>query len=149
MKTNFHATELRSRSRNTQRRLNLHLSNQRSFPESLVIDNLGEMGLYLWIYRSRIAGFVHKDEVFPPGEIIPKPNEPEILPDPSLPEEEEYLPDEDENPLESPRREVNDPYQPDREKDFPPDKEPEWPQQEPKKRVGFSTFFWLIFKSCS
>lgn len=133
MKINFQTSELDSRSRNRQRRLNLHMSNQRSHSENPMIDIFGEMGLYLWINKSWIAGFVQKDEVFPPGEIIPKPNEPEILPDPSLPEEEEYLPDEDENPLEDPRREINDPHQPDREQDFPPDKEPEWPQEEPKK----------------
>ncbi|WP_439487990.1 hypothetical protein [Algoriphagus sp.] len=109
------------------------LLGQRSQYNSCITDNTGKLGLYLWIARPWNSGVVLKDEVYPPGEVVPRPNEPEILPDPEIPEEEEYLPDREEIPVEEPRREINDPYKPDREQDFPPDSEPAWPQEEPKK----------------
>ncbi|MCE7054667.1 hypothetical protein LZF95_08285 [Algoriphagus sp. AGSA1] len=93
----------------------------------------GKIGMY--IDRAWDSDIVLKDQVYPPGEVVPRPNEPEILPDPDIPEEEEYLPDEEEIPVpeEEPRREIDEPYQPDRERDFPPNTEPAWPQEEPKK----------------
>tara|TARA_R110002020_G_scaffold254617_1_gene468359 strand:- start:42146 stop:42553 length:408 start_codon:yes stop_codon:yes gene_type:complete len=92
--------------------------------------------LSVWVFESVTNSTPRADRIFPPDEIIPKPNDPEILPNPSLPEEEEYLPDEEETPLKDPRREIDDPYQPDREQDFPPEKEPEVPQVDPSRGMA-------------
>ena len=68
-----------------------------------------------------------------PGKEVPYPEEEEeISPNTVLPEEEEYLPDEEEindDPLR--KKEIEDPYQPKREEQFPPKKEPGFPQSAP------------------
>jgi|SRR5690606_27657833 len=73
------------------------------------------------------------DPYLTPGKEVPYPDEEEeISPNPDLPEEEEYLPDEEEiNDDPFREKEIEDPYQPKREEQFPPKKEPGFPQTDP------------------
>lgn len=103
------------------RSLNLHhLSNQSTYPDHGDVIGDGQTE-------------TPTESLYPPGEVIPDPGKPEILPNPDLPEEEEYLPDEEERPLEDPLREIPKPYLPGREEDFPPEKEEEWPEDPRRK----------------
>lgn len=83
---------------------------------------------YLWVWLAS-----PDNPIFPPDKEAPYPDEEEeISPNPDLPEEEEYLPDEEEindDPLR--KKEIEDPYQPRREEQFPPKKEPGFPQTDP------------------
>tara|TARA_R110002020_G_scaffold208575_5_gene414414 strand:- start:674 stop:1006 length:333 start_codon:yes stop_codon:yes gene_type:complete len=73
------------------------------------------------------------DPILPPDKEVPYPEEEEeITPNPDMPEEEEYLPDEEkinDDPFRE--KEIEDPYQPKREEQFPPKKEPGFPQTDP------------------
>lgn len=72
-----------------------------------------------------------EEAVVPPGEEIPMPDEDEIFPNRKPPQEEEYLPDEEEVVKEDPKKEIDDPYFPEKNDDLPPEKRQEFPQTDP------------------
>lgn len=92
--------------------------------------------------RSRMVSS-HPDEdedgPIPPAEDFPLPDGDEINPNREIPEEEEYLPDEEEVPVEKPPKEIEeDPYFPRKGEGLPPNKEEEFPKTDPGKRMKYS-----------
>ena len=77
-----------------------------------------------WICK---ADFGTEEPFLPPGREMPWPEEgeKEIVPDPVFPEEEEYLPDEEEI-VEKPKR-TGDPYRRAPDEDFPEKDDPQFP----------------------
>ncbi|SFB06524.1 hypothetical protein [Algoriphagus aquimarinus] len=68
----------------------------------------------------------------PPAEDFPMPDGDEINPTKVIPEEEEYLPDEQEVPVQEPPKEIEeDPYFPRKGDGLPPEKEDEFPKTDP------------------
>jgi len=75
---------------------------------------------------------VEKEEIVSAPEDIPIPDEGEIYPNREIPQEEEYLPDEKEVPVEEPPKEIeDDPYFPRKGDGLPPKKEGEFPKTDP------------------
>lgn len=72
-----------------------------------------------------------EDEPIPPAEDFPLPDGDEINPNREVPEEEEYLPDEEEVPVEEPPGEIDDPSFPGKGDELPPGKEEEFPKTDP------------------
>ncbi|WP_339864376.1 hypothetical protein [uncultured Algoriphagus sp.] len=80
------------------------------------------------------ASNAEKEESKPisPNENIPLPNGDEINPNKEVPEEEEYLPDEQEVPVEDPPKEIEeDPYFPRKGDGLPPEEGEEFPKTDP------------------
>lgn len=73
-----------------------------------------------------------EEEVFPPAPDVPVPDEDEIFPNRKAPQEEEYLPDEDDVVIEEPTKEGVDPYFPGKGDDVPLETEEEFPQTDPR-----------------
>jgi len=68
----------------------------------------------------------------PPAEDFPIPDGEEINPNQEVPEEEDYLPNEQEMPVEEPPKEIEeDPYFPRKGDGLPPLKEGEFPETDP------------------
>ncbi|PZX53511.1 hypothetical protein LV84_03235 [Algoriphagus ratkowskyi] len=73
-----------------------------------------------------------KDDELVTPEDFPVPDGDEINPNKDVPKEEEYLPDEQEVPIEEPIKEIEeDPYFPRREDGLPPAQEEEFPKTDP------------------
>lgn len=74
-----------------------------------------------------------EDKPFTPFEDFPLPDGDEINPNKHVPQEEEYLPDEQEVPVEEPPGEIEkDPYFPRKGDGLPPEKEDEFPKTDPE-----------------
>ncbi|MEB2774299.1 hypothetical protein SYJ56_03225 [Algoriphagus sp. D3-2-R+10] len=66
-----------------------------------------------------------------PSDEIPLQDGDEINLNRDIPEEEEYLPDEEEVPVQEPLKEIEDPYFPEKSDGLPPIKEDEFPKTDP------------------
>lgn len=82
--------------------------------------------------RTAIVNLDKKEQPHASGEDFPLPDGGEIYPNKEVPEEEKYLPDEQEVPVEEPPKEIEeDPYFPRKGDGMPPEKEEEFPKTDP------------------
>lgn len=82
--------------------------------------------------RSNAEFLMKAEEKDPPAEDFPMPDGDEINPNKEIPEEEEYLPDEQEVPVQEPPKEIEeDPYFPRKGEGLPPEREDEFPKTDP------------------
>jgi hypothetical protein len=97
-----------------------------TLPKSITEEDVRALYVpQLWLGAHFSAG----EPFLPPSREMPTPDEDdeeEIDPKPAIPEEEEYLPDEEEI-IEHPKRETDNPYQPGPKEGFPTEKKPEFP----------------------